>query len=212
MGCEFSGVVRNAFRKLNHEAYSCDLLPSSDNSPYHFQEDLLDLLKRDSNWDLAIFHPPCTYLCNIGVRWLRSSKVNYSFGNGYLGPLNFSRWREMENGAYFFKCLLNQPIPRICIENPISHKYALDLIGRKYDQIIQPWMFGTTETKATCLWLKNLPKLVETNNVKKQMQSLPKKDTHKIHYMGKSKDRGLLRSVTYQCFADNFAAQWGPLL
>lgn len=167
---------------------------------------------------MAIFHPPCTYLCNSGVRWLELSPYQPIFEIGQIEILSKhwdkidKRRQALKDGASFFKQLLNQPIPRICIENPIPHKYALNLIGQKYDQIIQPWMFGTTESKATCLWLKNLPKLIPTHNVKQKMKSLPKSETHKIHYMPKSKDRGLLRSITYQCFADQFAIQWGPLL
>lgn len=141
IGCEFSGVVRQAFRKLGFDAWSCDLLPAKDNSPYHYQCDIFELLKKDFKWDLAIFHPPCTYLCNSGVRWLRAqeikSKIVFNNGNSIIihkGTDDLLRWKQMREGANFFKKLLDLPISRICIENPIPHKYALDIIGKKYDQ------------------------------------------------------------------------------
>lgn len=191
VACEYSGRVREAFRKLGHDAWSCDLLPADDNSPYHIQGDVLEHL--DEDWDLMIAHPPCTYLTNAGVSWLYK---------------DVNRWGEMREGAAFFKTLLEAPIPKIAVENPIMHKYAVEIIGRRQDQVIQPWMFGHTEQKATCLWLKGLPKLEPTNNVKEEMMKLDPKVRQRLHYLPPSKDRWKLRSETYQGIADAMAAQW----
>lgn len=195
VACEYSGKVREAFRKLGHDAWSCDLLPADDNSPYHYQCDVLELL--DKGWDLMIAHPPCTYLTNAGVSWL------------YKQP---GRRDKMKDGAEFFKKLLNAPIPRIAVENPIMHKYAVEIIGRRQDQVLQPYMFGHMERKGTCLWLKGLPKLVETNNVKTEMLKLPKNVQQRLHYLPPSKDRWKIRSETFQGIADAMASQWGDKL
>lgn len=192
VACEYSGKVREAFRKLGHDAWSCDLLPADDNSPYHIQGDVLEQL--DKGWDLMIAHPPCTYLTNAGVSWLYKKE---------------GRWDDMREGAEFFKALLNCNIPKIAVENPIMHKYAVEIIGRRQDQVIQPWMFGHTEQKATCLWLKGLPPLTPTDNVKEEMMKLSPKERQRLHYLPPSKDRWKIRSETYQGIADAMAAQWG---
>ena len=119
------------------------------------------------------------------------------------------RLAHMVDGARFFKALLDAPIPLKAIENPIPHRYATDIIGRKYDQIVQPWMFGHPETKATCLWLDGLPPLKPTDNVKAEMLRLPPGERGRIHYMSPGEDRGKLRSLTYQGMADAMAEQWG---
>lgn len=192
VACEYSGRVREAFRKLGHDAWSCDLLPSDDNSPYHLVGDVRGLL--NDEWDLIIAHPPCTYLTNAGVTWLHKQP---------------ERWEKMREGAELFKVILDAPAQYICVENPIMHKYAVEIIGRRQDQVLQPWMFGHTERKATCLWLKGLPPLKETNNVKEQMLKLPKNIQQRLHYLPPSKDRWKLRSTTYQGIADAMAIQWG---
>lgn len=192
IACEYSGKVREAFRKLGHDAWSCDLLPSDDNSPFHIQGDVLEIIYDD--WDMMIAHPPCTYLTNAGVTWLHRQP-----GRGDL----------MEEGARFFKMLLEAPIPKIAVENPIMHKYAIEIIGRRQDQVLQPWMFGHTERKATCLWLKGLPKLTPTNNVREEMLKLPKNQQQRLHYLPPSRDRWKLRSETYQGIANAMAEQWG---
>lgn len=187
IACEFSGVVRDAFIAKGHDAVSCDLLPTERPGP-HIQGNVLDIL--NDGWDLMIAHPPCTYLCNSGVRWL------------YRGvQLNEDRWYLMRKGSQFFKRLLDAGIPKICVENPIPHGYALKIIGRKYDQIIQPWQFGHGETKATCLWLKGLRKLGVTKLVTGR--------DGRIHKMTPSENRSKLRSITYQGIADAMAGQWG---
>lgn len=192
IACEYSGKVREAFRKLGHDAWSCDLLPADDNSPYHYQGDIFDII--DQGWDLMIAHPPCTYLTNAGVSWLYRKE---------------GRWEDMREGAEFFKKLLEANIPKIAVENPIMHKYAVEIIGRRQDQVIQPWMFGHTEQKGTCLWLKGLPLLKPTNDVKEEMMKLTPQQRQRLHYLPPSADRWKIRSETYQGIADAMAEQWG---
>jgi len=203
IACEYSGVVREAFRAYHGiNAISCDILPPEDGrTDYHYQGDVRDLLKPSYKWDAMIFFAPCTYLTNSGVRWLYNSD----------GTANVGRWINMRDGAQFFNLLLKADIPLIAGENPIQHKHARKLI-RKYDQIIQPYQFGHMEQKATCLWLKGLPKLVETCNVYEQMKALPKKEQQKVHYMSPGPERGLERSRTYSGIAQAMAAQWVPVL
>ena len=191
IACEYSGRVRDAFIKKGHRAISCDLLPTDRPGP-HYQGDVRDILNLD--WDLLIAHPECTYLANSGVCHLHTDS---------------SRWEKLDKGSEFFKLLLNSNIPKKCIENPIPHKYAVERIGRKYDQIVQPWMFGHTEQKATCLWLEGLPLLTETNNVKKEMLLLPDNERQRLHYLPPSADRWKIRSTTFQGLANAIAEQWG---
>lgn len=182
VACEFSGTVRDAFIKLGHDAISCDIIPTEAPGP-HYQGDIRDILY--DSWDLIVAHPPCTRLCNSGVMWLDRRNL----------------WADMREGAEFFKLFLNHPCEKIAIENPIMHKYAVEIIGRRQDQLIQPWQFGHGETKATCLWLKGLPKLTPTNVVEGRVQ--------RLHLLPPSKDRAKLRSMTYQGIADAMAEQWG---
>jgi len=183
VACEFSGIVRDAFIKRGHDAVSCDLLPTEQPGP-HIQGDVLKQLKYC--WDMMIAHPPCTRLCNSGVRWLRERDL----------------WEEMIDSAAFFRTLLTKgPCERRVIENPIMHRYAKKIIGQEPEQIIQPWQFGHGETKATCLWLRNLKKLKPTNIVEGR--------DHRIWKMPKTPDRGKLRSLTFQGIADAMAEQWG---
>ena len=193
VACEYSGRVRDAFIARGHKAMSCDLLPTDAAGP-HYQGNVTDVLY--DGWDLLIAHPPCTYLTNSGVVWLHKDPA---------------RWALLDEGAAFFKLLLDAPIARKCIENPIQHKYAKERIGRKQSQVIQPWMFGHTEQKATCLWLEGLPLLQPTNNVKNEMMQLPKRERERLHYLPPSADRWKLRSTTYQGIADAMAEQWGSL-
>ena len=184
VACEFSQVVTKAFRERGHEAYSCDIIQCSGGRPeWHIQDDVLNHL--DEKWNLMIAHPPCTRLCNSGVMWLKKRNL----------------WNDLKEGTDFFRLLCDADIEKVCVENPIPHKYALDGIGRKYDQIIQPWQFGHGETKATCLWLKNLPSLQPTEIVNGREQ--------RIHKMPPSKDRAKKRSITYFGIAKAMAEQWG---
>ena len=192
VGCEYSGVVRDAFAFLGHDATSCDLLPSDQPNGKHYQGDVFDII--DQGWDLAIFHPPCTYLCNSGVRWLHTEP---------------GRWENMREGAKFFAELLNADIPRIAVENPVMHKYAVEIIGSKATQSVQPWQFGHTENKRTGLWLKNLPELLTTHDVSEAMKDMSYAEKNKIHYASPGKDRWKLRSTTYLGIAQAMAYQWG---
>lgn len=169
---------------------SCDILPTDSEGP-HYQGDVRDLL--DGSWDMVIAHPPCTYLCNSGVRHLHTDK---------------DRWRLLDEGAAFFKLFLDCA-EKVCIENPIPHKYAVERIGVKYSQIVQPWMFGHAETKATCLWLKGLEPLKPTDNVKEEMLALPKSKSNRLHYLSPGSERAKLRSMTYKGIAQAMADQWG---
>jgi hypothetical protein len=189
IACEFSGIVREAFKARGHDAMSCDLLPT-EIPGNHYQGDVLDVL--DDRWDMMIAHPPCTRLANSGVRWL----------------LERDLWRELDDAISFFAILQSAPIPKIAIENPIPHKYAVNGVGEewafgigKYDQLIQPWQFGHGETKATCLWLKNLPKLTPTNIVDGR--------EGRVWKLPPSADRAKLRSTTYRGIAKAMAEQWG---
>ena len=178
IACEYSGRVREAFRKLGHSAWSCDLLKSEDDSEWHIQGNVLDILIDD--WDLMIAHPPCTHLAVSGARWFKDKQ------------------QEQKNALYFVEELLNAPIDKICLENPVS---IISSRIRKPDQIIQPWQFGHGETKATCLWLKNLPKLTPTNVVEGREA--------RVHMMAPSPNRWKERSRTYQGIANAMAEQWG---
>ena len=190
VACEYSGTVRDAFIALGHNAISCDLLPTDSPGP-HYQGDVFDII--NNGFDLMIAHPPCTYLSNSGVSWL------------YKKP---GRWEQMREGAEFFKRLLEADIPMIAVENPIQHKHAKEIIGAKYTQVIQPWMFGHPEKKATCLWLKGLPKLEPTNNVKDVMEALPKNQQQRLHYLPPSTERWKIRSKTFDGIAQAMAEQW----
>ena len=193
IACEFSGKVRDAFLKLGHDAMSCDLLPTESPGP-HYEGDVFDVI--DDGWDMMVAHPPCTYLANSGVQWLYKQE---------------GRWEKMQLGALFFAQLLEADIPHIAVENPIMHGYAKKIIGMNQTQLIQPYQFGHTERKATCLWLLGLPPLVPTNDVKDEMDLLPKARQQRLHWLPPSVDRAKLRSETFQGIADAMAGQWGFL-
>lgn len=193
IGCEFSGRVRDAFRTRGHDAWSCDLLPAEGDPTYHRQQDVLTLL--DEGWDLAIFHPPCTYLCGSGLHWNKRRP---------------ERARLTEDALDFVSKLLNAPIGKIALENPIG---ILSTRIRRPDQIIQPYQFGEDASKATCLWLKDLPHLQETKRVPPRVVDGKKRWANQTdsgqNRLGPSDDRWKLRSATYQGIADAMAAQWG---
>ena len=176
IACEFSGIVREAFKKKGHDAWSCDLIPS-EIPGQHIQDDVLKHL--DNNWDLMIAHPPCTHLAVSGARWFKEKA------------------QEQIESLEFVKDLMIAPILHIALENPIS---IISSKIRKPDQIIQPWQFGHGETKATCLWLKNLPLLKSTNIVEGRIP--------RVHYSSPSPNRWKERSRTYQGIADAMAEQW----
>ena len=178
IACEFSGIVRCAFRKHGHDAWSCDLLPSEDRSALHLCGDVLKVL--DRGWDMMIAFPPCTHLAVSGARWFKD------------------KHQEQAEALEFVRQLLDAPIPRIALENPIS---VISTKIRKPDQIIQPWQFGHGETKATCLWLKNLPLLVPTNIVEGREA--------RVHRASPGPDRWKERSRTLPGIAEAMAEQWG---
>jgi hypothetical protein len=180
VGCEFSQIVTKAFRARGHEAFSCDLLPTEGNPQWHFQEDILEVLERE-RFDLGIFHPPCTHLAVSGARWFAEKRAD----------------GRQQHGIDFFMRLVETPIEKIAIENPIG---IMSTIYRKPDQIIQPFWFGHGETKATCLWLKNLPKLQPTNIVEGREQKCWKEPP--------GPDRWKNRSRTYKGIAKALATQW----
>lgn len=179
VGCEFSGVVRDAFLAKGHDAISCDLIPSQAPGP-HILDDVLKHL--NENWDMGIFFPPCTHLCISGARWFKDKA------------------REQAEALQFVKTLLNAPIPRIAIENPVG---VISTRLKKPSQIIQPWQFGHGETKATCLWLKGLPKLTPTNIVTGRQE--------RILNLPDSKGRAMKRSMTYPGIALAMSEQWSRL-
>jgi site-specific DNA-cytosine methylase len=180
VACEYSGVVREAFRAKGHDAWSCDLLDSEDDSPYHYKGDVVPFIEQ--GWDLMIAHPPCTHLSVSGARHFAAKKAS----------------GVQDEALDFVRLLLNAPVDKIALENPIS---IISSRIRKPDQIIQPWQFGHGETKATCLWLKNLPKLVATNVVEGREA--------RVHKMGPSPTSWKDRSRTYTGIAAAMAQQWG---
>lgn len=186
VACEFSGVVRRAFRAMGHKAYSCDLLPAEDGSEFHVRMDAIEAAYHlptvvgFTGWDLMIAHPPCTHLAVSGARWFKDKQT------------------EQAEALEFVRQLLDAPIRHIALENPIS---IISSRIRRPDQIIQPWQFGHGETKATCLWLKNLPKLKPTNIVEGREA--------RVHKMPPGPDRWKERSRTYEGIAQAMAEQWG---
>lgn len=192
VACEFSGAVRDAFAALGHDAWSCDLLASI-RPGQHIQGDALAVL--DRGWDLMISHPPCTYLCVSGMHWTK---------RGLRDP------RLTEDALDFVRALMAAPIPRIAIENPVS---VISSRIRKPDQIIQPWQFGHDASKATCLWLKGLPKLVPTREIAPRLvDGRPRwgnQTDSGQNRLPPSQNRGLLRAITPQGIAEAMALQWG---
>ena len=210
VACEFSGVVREAFRSFGHDAWSCDLLPCEQYGKFwdkHIRGDVVERL--NDGWDLMIAHPPCTYLTNAGVRHLHDH-VTSRLGNR-TAVYGDARRREMKLAAAFFNDLFRCQIPRICVENPIPHRYARDIIG-PYTQLIQPWMFGHGETKATCLWLKNLPPLQPTHLEGDLFcEEAPRERHPRVHLEPPGPDRWKNRSRTFPGIARAMAEQWGSL-
>ena len=180
VACEFSQIVTRAFRARGHEAYSCDILPTEGNPEWHIQGDVLEIL--NDGWDLMIAHPPCTHLAVSGARWFKHKQ------------------KEQAEALEFIRLLLDAPIEKIALENPVG---VISTHIRKPDQIIQPWQFGHGETKATCLWLKNLPPLKPTQIVDGR--------EGRVWKMPPSPDRWKHRSRTLPGIAEAMATQWGDL-
>jgi hypothetical protein len=192
VACEYSGTVRDAFRRAGHDAMSCDLLPTEAPGP-HYQGDVRDVL--DDGWDLMVAHPPCTYLSVSGMHWTT---------RGLRDP------QLTEDALTFVRLLMDAPIARIAIENPVS---VISSRIRKPDQIVQPWMFGHDASKKTCLWLKGLPRLVPTAVVAPRIVNGRKRWGNQTdsgqNKLPPSEDRWKIRSATYQGIADAMADQWG---
>jgi hypothetical protein len=187
VGCEFSGIVRDAFLRAGHDAYSCDLIETERPGP-HYQCDVRDIL--GLGWDMLIAHPPCQYLSLSGAQWLYNPDKSR----------NEDRWRNMQAGAELFRDLLNSGIPRIAIENPVMHGHAKQIVGRYFSQVIHPWQFGHGETKRTCLWLRGLPMLEPTNIVEGRHP--------RCQNEWNGPDRWKRRSRTYTGIAEAMAQQW----
>lgn len=186
IACEYSGIVRDAFIAKGHDAWSCDLLPTESPGP-HIQGDVLNIL--NDGWDLMIAHPPCTHLAISGARWFKNKE------------------KEQKEALEFVKILLEAPISKIALENPIS---IISSKIRQPDQIVHPWMFGHEISKSTCLWLKNLPLLVPTNIVGKGKKHITKsgKSIPEWYNLPETKDRWKKRSKTFEGFAKAMADQW----
>ena len=207
VACEYSGIVRDAFAARGWDAWSCDLLESERPEGNHYQGDVFDII--NDGWDLMVAHPPCTYLSNSGAghMYLGKGKEEKEALGYQIDP---ERWANMEAGAAFFRSFLHTSIPHVAIENPVMHGWGIERVGGKATQFVQPYHFGHLETKATGLRLINLPLLVPTNDVEKEMRALPKKDTHRVHHASPGKDRWKDRSRTYPAIAQAMADQWGP--
>ena len=191
IACEESQIVCKEFRKLGHEAYSCDLLPAGGGGhpEWHIQADAMEICKMD--WDLVIAHPPCDHLAVSGARWFKEKERD---------------GRQQRGIGFFLYFTALDHVPRVAIENPVG---IMSSLYRKPDQIIQPWMFGHPEQKATCLWLKGLPLLEETDNVKEKMDALSDKERQRIWYMSPGPERAKMLSRTYEGIAKAMASQWG---
>ena len=186
VACEENGYVRDAFIERGHDAISCDVEPTRRPGP-HVLGDVRPLLRE--KWDLVIAHPPCTYLCNSGVRWLHERP---------------RRWHSLLDAALLFRECMNANAPLIAVENPIMHKYGVKLVGRKHDCSVQPWEHGHEESKQTCFWTKGLPPLMPTKIMTVR--------EGRIHRLPPSPDRSRLRSRTFPGIAAAMADQWGALL
>lgn len=188
VACEESQEVTKAFRDIGVIAYSCDIQPCSGGHPeWHIQGDVIPVL--DYNWDMIIAFPPCTHLAVSGAAWFKQKRED----------------GRQQQAIDFFMLFANSKCPKVAIENPIG---IMSTVWRKPDQIIQPWMFGHPESKSTCLWLKGVPLLRETKNVKDLFDKLPKNKQQRLHYLPPSEDRGKLRSKTFPGIAKAMASQW----
>jgi hypothetical protein len=194
IACEFSGKVREAFRKRGHDAYSCDLIPALDGSPYHYQQNVLEVIE-SKRWDLMVAFPPCDRLLGAGA-------------------LHWGKWSanpfEQQKAIVFFMQLALSPIAKVAVENPVG---IMSTVWREPDQKINPWQFGHPEQKKTCIWLRGLEPLKPTNDVYQQMMQLPASVRERVHYESPGIKNGLTRSqrraIMFQGIADAMAEQWG---
>ena len=191
VACEFSGVVRDAFLARGHDAVSADLLPSESGRGPHVVDDVRGLLRR--RWDIVLSFPPCTYLCNSGVRWLYRP----------CGGRDEARWASLRRAARFFGECLAANAPRVVVENPVMHGHARALIGAGPTHTVQPWQFGDHESKRTCLWIRGLP------NLRPIVEVRPDGVKTSVHRAPPSADRWRFRSRTFAGIAQAMADQWG---
>ena len=217
VACEESQAITKELRKLGHEAFSCDLLPCSGGHPeWHYQQDVFKVI--DKGWDMMIAHPPCTYLAVSGARWMyHPEDSNLDFKDRRPHPKHPNRRKQQSDALDFVQRLMDAPIDKIAIENPIS---VISSNIRKPNQIVQPWMFGDKAQKSTCLWLKNLPKLKPTNIVEKgEFKEWVDKKTGKTKRQATwyyealliaktAAERSTLRSKTFKGMAEAIANQW----
>lgn len=209
IACEYSGIVRRAFTARGFDAWSCDLLPAEDGSNHHYTGDVRDILH--DGWDLMIVaHPPCTRLCNSGVRWLTTPPP---------GKTAQQMWDELDSGADLFSTLWNAPIPRVACENPVMHRHAKQRIVSYTPpaQSVQPWQFGDWQSKRTCLWLRNLPPLVPTHSTLAHARAAlglapDAAPEARVHRMPPGANRAKERSRFFPTIAAAMADQWGALL
>lgn len=202
IGCESSGVMRRAFAALGHDAWSCDLLPADDGSNHHIRGDVRDHLA--DGWDLLVVcHPPCTRLCNSGVRWLH---------NPPAGRTVADMWAELGDGVALFTACWRAPVARVAVENPVMHRHARDRMPSDLPrpQIVQPWWFGDPAKKATGFYLRGLPPLVATNRLPLPVRGSDEdKRWQAVHRAPPGPDRWKFRSRTFDGIAAACAAQWG---
>ena len=191
VACEYSGVVREAFAKRGHDAWSCDLLPTDQPSDKHIQGDVLEVI--NDGWDLIIAHPPCTHLSLSGAKYWAEKRAD----------------GRQQAAIKFVEDIWDADCPLICIENPVGALTKHSKLG-KASVYIQPYEFGHAEQKRTGLWLKGLPKLKGTKFI--DVKGLPNKERHRLHWLPPSKDRWKIRSTTFQGIADAMADQWGGLV
>lgn len=208
IACEFSGIVRRAFAARGHDAWSCDLRPAEDGSNRHIRGDVRDIL--DDGWYLLIAHPPCTRLCNSGVRWLAAPPPGRTMAD---------IWAELDEGAALFSALWNAPVPRVAVENPVMHRHAKARIAgyRPPAQSVQPWQFGDWETKRTCLWLRGLAPLTPlypTLEVARAALGLgaDAQPVARVWRMPPGPERDRERSRFFPGIARAMAEQWGDAL
>ena len=197
IGCETSGIARRAFASLGHDVWSCDIQPAEDGSNRHRQEDIRGGILTEG-WDLlAVMHPPCTRLCNSGVRWLHERNL----------------WADLDEAVALFAACWQAPIPRVAVENPVMHRHARERLpaGVPRPHIVQPWWFGHRETKATGWYLRGLPPLVPTDRIEPPADPGHRRDWNRVHRMPPGPDRARLRSRSYPGMMAAAAAQWaGP--
>lgn len=208
IGCETSGAMRRAFAARGHDVWSCDILPADDGSNRHIRGDLLGVIAAEE-WDfLAVMHPPCTRLCSSGVRWLHRPPTGRTLAE---------MWADLDAGAAFFAACWQASIPRVALENPVMHRHARERLPADLPkpQIVQPWHHGDPAFKATGLYLRNLPRLIETHRLdppNKRIEPERHKAWSAVHRAPPGPDRWKIRSATYPGIAAACAAQWSPLV